>query len=59
MVIRSVEKKQGQWDREWWMWLDLNFKQSDQNSLTEMVTTGGGEGDACTSHRKVFKGRKC
>lgn len=27
----------------------------DQDSLTEMVTTKGGEGDTCTSYRKVFR----
>ena len=37
--------------------MDCSFNQSGQDSLTEMVTTKGGEGDICTSYRKVFRGR--
>lgn len=51
-VYKEKARKQG---RECWRQLGCNFKQSDQDSLTEMVTTKGGEGDIRTSYRKVFR----
>lgn len=54
MVIRSIKKKQGNRARNaGGSWVAI--LKSDQDSLTEMVTTKGGEGDIRTSYRKVFR----